>query len=115
MGVPHPINNSIRGARGLRERAKIMSKMQNEILISYYILCCDPLLEIPEKCYYVVTDSKAEEILRGEYETDSDDNRMKFEWNLSILVLMSLDLDLNKVEIERSASTLGNRLIFVRY
>ena len=95
--------------------------MQNEILISYQISSCcrfrdrPRCLEIPEKCYYVVTDSKAEEILRGEYEIDSDDHPMKFEWNLSILVLMSLDLDLNKVEIERSISTLGNRLIFVRY
>lgn len=101
--------------------------MQNEILISYQISrCCrfrdrPRCLEIPEKCYYVVTDSKAEEILRGEYEIDSvcfSQNALgysKFEWNLSILVLMSLDLDLNKVEIERSVSTLGNRLIFVRY
>ena len=84
--------------------------MQNEILISYEIS--------DDAVFYITTNSENEMLAMGErpYCEDELSNHMKFEWNMVIFILMSLDInDLNKVEIERSMSTLGNRLIWVRY
>ncbi len=87
-----------------------MSKTyMNEILISYKTS--------DDAVFYTVTDSKNEMLAWGErsygglYVINAE-----FEWNMAIEFLISLGInDLNKVEIERSMSTLGNRLIWVRY
>ena len=91
-----------------------MSKTHmNEILISYEIT--DTLCHVS----YTVTDSKNNVLQQQERDWVhywGTPHSAMSEWNMAIDVLMSLDInDLNKVEIERSMSTLGNRLIWVRY
>lgn len=103
--------------------------MQNELLITY------KLTEIVEGrdgqsdeisrgeiVSYTVTNSKNEILIQAEQDCSSISNMgmvtacFMFELNLATEVLMSLGLeDLNNLEIERSMSTLGNRLIWVRY
>lgn len=85
--------------------------MQNEILISYQIN--------GEIVSYTVTNSKNDLLQqeeRGNWSVLGIPHSMMFELNMTVEVLMSLGIyDLDKVEIERSVSTLGNRLIWVRY
>ena len=71
---------------------------------------------------YTVTNSKNEILIQAEQDCSSISNTgmvtacFMFELNLATEVLMSLGLEnLNNLEIERSMSTLGNRLIWVRY
>lgn len=91
--------------------------MQNELLISYQMVAganCDIVS-------YTVTDSKNDLLQQKECSHWSVrnwgiPNSWMFECNMAVDILMSLGIyDLDKVEIERSMSTLGNRLIWVRY
>ena len=91
--------------------------MQNELLITY------KLTEIVEDgtgreiVSYTVTNSKNEFLISNTVNSQSMQRMgFGFELNLATEVLMSLGMeDLNNLEIERSMSTLGNRLIWVRY
>jgi hypothetical protein len=97
--------------------------MQNELLIAYKLteivegrdgqsdeISCGEIVS------YTVTNSKNEILIQAEQDCSSISNMGMFELNLATEVLMSLGLeDLNNLEIERSMSTLGTRLIWVRY